>query len=130
MDERESSPEDLESDFNSDDNDSVDESNDNYDSDAIENLGTQLPVSTSRASLSRSQCSQYSSSTEEESQSNNLKVRKRRKKRQKSSSSCNNSSVNASKLALIENALTSCDKDKLSQLAVSQGGLLSDEVIT
>ena len=127
MDERESSPEDLESDFNSDDNDSVDESNDNYDSDAIENLGTQLPVSTSRASLSRSQCSQYSSSTEEESQSNNLKVRKRRKKRQKSSS--NSSSVNASKLALIENALTSCDKDKLSQLAVSQGGLLSDEVI-
>ena len=127
MDERESSPEDLESDFNSDDNDSVDESNDNYDSDAIECLGNQLPVSNSRASLSRSQCSQYSSSTEEESQSNNLKVRKRRKKRQKSSS-CNNG-VNVGKLALIENALNICDKDKLSQLAVSEGGLLSDEVI-
>ena len=112
MDERDSSPEDLESDFDSDDNDSVDESNDNYDSDAIESLGNQLPVSNSRASL-RSQCSQYSSSTEEESQSNNLKVRKRRKRKQKSSTSCNNS-VNVEKLALIENALNSCDKDKLS----------------
>ena len=51
MDERESSPEDLESDFNSDDNDSVDESNDNYDSDAIifqdkiyQKILTNLPI--------------------------------------------------------------------------------------
>lgn len=134
MEEPLSSPEDLESDLISNsenllETESEVESSDSECDDAgVESLGPGLSVSTSRASISRSPGSQYSSSTEpEESLSVASRKRgevKRRKKRKRVST---DKPLNT-KTVLIEDAIKVCDKDKLSQLAVSDGGLICDEV--
>ena len=134
MDEPLSSPEDLESDFTSkeSDNDETDpdiEVSTGGDADEeVESIGTQLPVSASRASISLSQGSQFSSSSEDDSfnkkrGSGGVRRRKKRKR-----GSTKTEKIVHIKSSLIEDALKICDKDKLSQLAVSEGGLLSDEV--
>ena len=133
MEEPISSPEDLESDFTSkeSDNDESDiELDDDDDDEMVETIGTQLPVSASRASVSMSQGSQFSSSSSEDDSFSNKKKSlgevRRRKKRKRGST--NNDKIVNNKSSLIEDALRICDKDKLSQLAVSEGGLLCDEV--
>ena len=131
MEEPISSPEDLESDFTSKESDN-DESDIELDDDEemVETIGTQLPVSASRASVSMSQGSQFSSSSSEDDSFSNKKKSlgevRRRKKRKRGST--NNDKIVNNKSSLIEDALRICDKDKLSQLAVSEGGLLCDEV--
>jgi len=133
MEEPISSPEDLESDFTSkeSDNDESDiELDDDDDEEMVETIGTQLPVSASRASVSMSQGSQFSSSSSEDDSFSNKKKSlgevRRRKKRKRGST--NNDKIVNNKSSLIEDALRICDKDKLSQLAVSEGGLLCDEL--
>ena len=133
MEEPISSPEDLESDFTSkeSDNDESDiELDDDEDEEMVETIGTQLPVSASRASVSMSQGSQFSSSSSEDDSFSNKKKSlgevRRRKKRKRGST--NSDKIVNNKSSLIEDALRICDKDKLSQLAVSEGGLLCDEV--
>ena len=139
MEEPLSSPEDLESDLisNSDsllESESEIESSDSEAGDGVESLGPGLAVSSSVTSLSRSPApgSQYSSSTEpEESLSVASRKRgevKRRKKRKRVSTDSSRSNADT-KTVLIEDALKLSDKDKLSQLAVSEGGLICDEVI-
>ena len=134
MEEPLSSPEDLESDLisNSDnllETESEVEASDS--DDGVESLGPGLPVSSSVTSVSRSPApgSQYSSSTEpEESLSVASRKRgevKRRKKRKRAST---DRAITDTKTVLIEDALKLGDKDKLSQLAVSDGGLICDEV--
>ena len=136
MEEPLSSPEDLESDLisNSDsllETESEIESSGSDHDDGVESLGPGLTVSSSVTSVSRSPApgSQYSSSTEpEESLSVASRKRgevKRRKKRKRMST---DRSLADSKTVLIEDALKLGDKDKLSQLAVSEGGLICDEV--
>jgi len=131
-----SSPEDLESDLisNSDsllETESEIESSGSELDDGVESLGPGLAVSSSVTSVSRSPApgSQYSSSTEpEESLSVASRKRgevKRRKKRKRVST---DRSLADTKTVLIEDALKLGDKDKLSQLAVSEGGLICDEL--
>ena len=132
MEEPLSSPEDLESDFTSKESDNDETDSDDIEIDveeAVESIGTQLPVSASRASISLSQGSQFSSSSEDDSFSNKKRGsgEVRRRKKRKRGSTIAEKIVNK-KSSLIEDALKICDKDKLSQLAVSEGGLLSDEV--
>ena len=132
MEERLSSPEDLESDFESESEQHESESNIEASSAVeepeVETLTQQLPVSSSRTSFTRSgPGSPHSSSTDTEDTSRSRGLVKRRKKRKRVSVSSSEKFVN-NKSSVIEDALKICDKDKLSQLAVSEGGLLCDEV--
>ena len=113
MEENLSSPEDLESDF-------VDETSEDGECD-----GEAPGMVPSRLSFTRS-CSQYSSSELEDGSStaHRTKVRRRRKRRKRVRSGM----VRSGKEEVIEAAVRAGDKDRLSQLAVSEGGLLSDEV--
>ena len=133
MEEPLSSPEDLESDLisNSDsllETESEIESSGSDIDDGVESLGPGLAVSSSVTSVTPG--SQYSSSTDpEESLSVASRKRgevKRRKKRKRVSTDRSHADA---KTVLIEDALKQSDKDKLSQLAVSDGGLICDEVI-
>ena len=133
MEDLNSSPEDLEPDFTTKESDNSDtdlEINLNEKSDDIETISGQLIISNSRASITLSQGSQYSSTTDDESSSSRRrgKVKRRQKRKRLSSSKSVDQFVN-NKSSLIEDALTICDKDKLNQLAVSEGGLLRDEVM-
>jgi len=135
MEDHVSSPEDLEPDFttkesgNSDSDIDLSSDDDHDRSTEIETLGTRLIVSNSRASISLSQGSQYSSTTDDESNSSRKRGDvKRRKKRKRISASSSSDHFVSNKSNLIEDALKICDKDKLSQLAVSEGGLLCDEM--
>ena len=115
MEENLSSPEDLESDF-------VDETSEDGECDGEAPGIAEVP---SRLSFTRS-CSQYSSSELEDGSStaHRTKVRRRRKRRKRGRSGM----VRSGKEEVIEAAVRAGDKDRLSQLAVSEGGLLSDEV--
>lgn len=117
MEENISSPEDLESDF-------VDETSEDGEYDGEAPGQPEVP---SRLSFTRS-CSQYSSSELEDGSStaNRTKGRRRRKRRKRGPG--RSGMVSCEKEEVIEAALRAGDKDRLSQLAVSEGGLLSDEV--
>ena len=71
-----------------------------------------------------------SSSGGEESQQQQALYRRRRRRhrRRTLSSQEEESKLVRRKTARIETALLNCDRDRLAQLAVSPGGLLSDEV--
>ena len=121
MEENLSSPEDLESDFDGE------RSAESLPGEAGESDGEgpgMLEVP-SRLSFTRS-CSQYSSSSAEET-SAATKVRRRRRRKRKGGGGGGVSSQSP-KIVLIADAVTAGDRDRLSQLAVSEGGLLSDEV--
>ena len=108
-----SPPEDLESDFE-------DETSKESEAGGCDGEGIGLLEVPSRLSFTRS-CSQYSSSSEDVSSASS-KVRRRKKRKRRGGSG------SSQKLEVIEEAVKAGDKDRLSQLAVSQGGLLSDEV--
>nr|AQS22617.1 tbc1 domain family member 20 [Pseudodiaptomus poplesia] len=76
--------------------------------------------------------SNSSSQEEEEVQQERLIQRRRRRRRHRKISSLERDKTSAAyyskKLAHIEAALLNSDRDALAQLAVSQGGLLSDEI--
>ena len=119
MEENLSSPADLESDF-------VDETSKESDAGGCDGDTVGLLEVPSRLSLNRS-CSQYSSSSEEGwSSSASTKVRRRRKRKRRSKETSGSSQ--REKEEVIEAAVKAGDKDRLSQLAVSEGGLVSDEV--
>ena len=119
MEENLSSPADLESDF-------VDETSKESDAGGCDGDTVGLLEVPSRLSLNRS-CSQYSSSSEEGwSSSASTKVRRRRKRKRRSKDTSGSSQ--REKEEVIEAAVKAGDKDRLSQLAVSEGGLVSDEV--
>ena len=121
MEENLSSPADLESDF-------VDETSKESDAGGCDGDTVGLLEVPSRLSLNRS-CSQYSSSSEEGwSSSASTKVRRRRKRKRRSKETSGSSQ--REKEEVIEAAVKAGDKDRLSQLAVSEGGLVSDEVST
>ena len=135
MEDHNSSPEDLEPDFTTKESDNSDTDLDvnlNDRSDEIENITGHLILSSSRASITLSQGSQFSSTSDDESANSTRKRGKvrRRQKRKRLSSSKSVELFNNNKSTLIEDALNNCDKDKLNQLAVSEGGLLRDEVRT
>jgi hypothetical protein len=72
-----------------------------------------------------------SSSGGEEEQKQHLYRRRRRRRRRRRTLSCQEEEESKSiqrKTARIETALLNCDRDGLAQLAVSPGGLLSDQV--
>ena len=121
MEENLSSPEDLESDF---DEERSDESEPG-DSDGEGPGMLEVP---SRLSFTRS-CSQYSSSSAEETGAA-TKVRRRRRRRRRGGQGgvSGSSHSHSQKSQIIEEAVKAGDRDRLSQLAVSEGGLLSDEV--
>ena len=124
MEENLSSPEDLESDFDGE------RSAESLPGEAGESDGEgpgMLEVP-SRLSFTRS-CSQYSSSSAEET-SAATKVRRRRRRKRKGGGRGGGGGVSSQspKIVLIADAVTAGDRDRLSQLAVSEGGLLSDEV--
>ena len=110
-----SPPEDLESDFE-------DETSKESEAGGCDGEGLGLLEVPSRLSFTRS-CSQYSSSSEDMSSASS-KVRRRKKRKRRG----RGGSGSSQKLEVIEEAVRAGDKDRLSQLAVSQGGLLSDEV--
>ena len=112
-----SSAEDLESDFD-------DEASDESEPGMCEGSPGMLEVP-SRLSFTRS-CSHYTSSEEEDTASNKLRRRRRRKKKVKKGWEV--SGVTGEKGEMIEEAGKAGNRDRLSQLAVSEGGLLSDEV--
>ena len=122
MEENLSSPEDLESDFDGE------RSAESLPGEAGESdgEGPGLLEVPSRLSFTRS-CSQYSSSSAEET-SAATKVRRRRRRKRKGGGGGGGVSSQSPKIVLIADAVTAGDRDRLSQLAVSEGGLLSDEV--
>ena len=124
MEENLSSPEDLESDFDGE------RSAESLPGEAGESdgEGPGLLEVPSRLSFTRS-CSQYSSSSAEET-SAATKVRRRRRRKRKGGGGGGGGGVSSQspKIVLIADAVTAGDRDRLSQLAVSEGGLLSDEV--
>ena len=120
MEENLSSPEDLESDF--DEERSAESEPGDSDGEGPGML--EVP---SRLSFTRS-CSQYSSSSMEEETSAATKLRRRRRKKKRRGLGGVSGSSQSQKNEMIEEAVRAGDRDRLSQLAVSEGGLLSDEV--
>ena len=120
MEENLSSPEDLESDF--DEERSAESGPGDTDGEGPGML--EVP---SRLSFTRS-CSQYSSSSMEEETSAATKLRRRRRKKKRRGLGGVSGSSQSQKNEMIEEAVRAGDRDRLSQLAVSEGGLLSDEV--
>ena len=122
MEENLSSPEDLESDF--DEERSAESEPGDSDGEGPGML--EVP---SRLSFTRS-CSQYSSSSLEDETSPATKVRRRRRRRKRRGLGgvSGSSQSQSHKNQMIEEAVRAADRDRLSQLAVSEGGLLSDEV--
>ena len=120
MEENLSSPEDLESDF--DEERSAESGPGDSDGEGPGML--EVP---SRLSFTRS-CSQYSSSSLEEDHSAATKVRRKRRRRKRRGGGGGGVSSQSQKTVKIEEAVVAGDRDRLSQLAVSEGGLLSDEV--
>ena len=125
MEENLSSPEDLESDF--DEERSAESEPGDSDGEGPGML--EVP---SRLSFTRS-CSQYSSSSldDESSAATKVRRRKRRRRKRRGLGGVSGSSQNQSpskKTEMIEEAVRAGDRDRLSQLAVGEGGLLSDEV--
>ena len=119
MEENLSSPEDLESDFD-------EERSAESEPGQSAGEGPGLLEVPSRLSFTRS-CSQYSSSSPEEDLSAATRVRRRRKRRKRRGGGGGGSSQSQKKV-MIQEAVLGGDRDRLSQLAVSEGGLLSDEV--
>ena len=120
MEENLSSPEDLESDF--DEERSAESEPGDSDGEGPGML--EVP---SRLSFTRS-CSQYSSSSMEEETSAATKLRRRRRKKKRRGLGGVSGSSQSQKNEMIEEAVRAGDRDRLSQLAVGEGGLLSDEV--
>ena len=120
MEENLSSPEDLESDF--DEERSAESEPGDSDGDGPGML--EVP---SRLSFTRS-CSQYSSSSLDEETATKVRRRRKRRKRRGLGGASGSSQSQSHKNQMIEEAVRAGDKDRLSQLAVSEGGLLSDEV--
>ena len=118
MEENLSSPDDLESDFD-------EERSAESEPDQSAGEGPGLLEVPSRLSFTRS-CSQYSSSSLEEDHSAATKVRRKRRRRKRRGGG--GVSSQSQKTVMIEEAVVAGDRDRLSQLAVSEGGLLSDEV--
>ena len=118
MEENLSSPDDLESDF--DEKRSAESEPGESDGEGPGML--EVP---SRLSFTRS-CSQYSSSSPEEDLSAATRVRRRRRRRKRRGGG--GGSSQSQKKVMIQEAVLAGDRDRLSQLAVSEGGLLSDEV--
>ena len=119
MEENLSSPEDLESDFD-------EERSAESEPGQSAGEGPGLLEVPSRLSFTRS-CSQYSSSSPEEDLSAATRVRRRRKRTKRRGGGGGGSSQSQKKV-MIQEAVLAGDRDRLSQLAVSEGGLLSDEV--
>ena len=121
MEENLSSPEDLESDFDEE------RSNESEPGDS-DGEGPGMLEVPSRLSFTRS-CSQYSSSSADETGAA-TKVRRRRRRRRRGGQGgvSGSSHSHSQKNEMIEEAVKAGDRDRLSQLAVSEGGLLSDEV--
>ena len=120
MEENLSSPEDLESDF--DEERSAESEPGDSDGEGPGML--EVP---SRLSFTRS-CSQYSSSSLDEETATKVRRRRKRRKRRGLGGASGSSQSQSHKNQMIEEAVRAGDKDRLSQLAVSEGGLLSDEV--
>ena len=122
MEENLSSPEDLESDFD-------EERSAESEPGQSAGEGPGLLEVPSRLSFTRS-CSQYSSSSPEEDLSAATRVRRRRKRRKRrgGGGGGGGGSSQSQKKVMIQEAVLAGDRDRLSQLAVSEGGLLSDEV--
>ena len=122
MEENLSSPDDLESDFD-------EERSAESEPSQSAGEGPGLLEVPSRLSFTRS-CSQYSSSSPEEDLSAATRVRRRRRRRKRRGGGGGGGGVSSQsqKKVMIQEAVLAGDRDRLSQLAVSEGGLLSDEV--